>query len=85
MSISVMNKVRKLDVGMVDKALLVAVADQVNDTGSGLVCFSDIARCVGLTERGSRNVIKRLLGIGYLKLIDRQGQLTQVYIDLGGA
>jgi hypothetical protein len=39
MAISVMSQVRHLNVGGVDKALLEAVAGQVNDSGTGQVCF----------------------------------------------
>ena len=82
MSISVIEKVRKLEIGMVDKALLEAVADQVNDSGHGQVSFSEITRRIGLTERGSRNVIKRLLNAGHMKLIGKQGPVVQVSITL---
>lgn len=84
MSIAVMNKVRQLDAGMVDKAVLEALADQVNDSGSGQVCFSEITHRLGLSERGARNIIKRLLDAGYLVLEGKHGVWAHISINLKG-
>jgi DNA-binding Lrp family transcriptional regulator len=46
--------------------------------------FSDITRRLGLSERGARNIFKRLVDAGYLVLIGKQGAWTQISINLDG-
>jgi DNA-binding Lrp family transcriptional regulator len=69
---------------MVDKSVLDALADQVNDMGCGNVCFPKIAKRLGLSERGARNIIKRLIYTGYLVLIGKQDGWSQILINLAG-
>ncbi len=84
MSISVVLKVRQMDVGMVDKAVLEALADQVNNDGFGKVCFSEINRVVGLSERGARNIYNRLIKAGFLTIGNKRGSSADITINVEG-